>query len=151
MFLSYRLKINEWLQLNNYLAFVEILCRQLCIIFIYLTPYPNGYMFCFNHLHNLKLLTPISGLVKFIFERSLCGKKSQFLSTSGFCCYLEITFHNLRYILSDNTHDMLRYLFLDFIGHRSDCDQYFVHLFIREPCSTTPVPFFEPMLCLCFL
>ena len=44
-----------------------------------LTPLPNGYMYCFNHLHNFKLLTLISGLVKFISERSLSGKKSQFL------------------------------------------------------------------------
>ena len=34
MFLSYRLKINEWLSLNNYLAFVEVLSRKLCIISI---------------------------------------------------------------------------------------------------------------------
>ena len=35
MFLSYLSKINEWLWLDDYLAFVGILCMKLCIIFIY--------------------------------------------------------------------------------------------------------------------
>ena len=65
-----------------------------------LTPYPNGYMFCFNHLHNLKLLIHISDLVKTVSERSLFGKKSQFLSKSGFCCYLGIYLLQPGYILS---------------------------------------------------
>ena len=68
-----------------------------------LTLFPNGYMSCFNHLQKLKLLTPISGLVKFVFDRSLSGKKNQFLSKSGSCCYLGIYLLQPGYILSANT------------------------------------------------
>ena len=68
---------------------------KLCVIFIYFTPLPNGYMCCFNHLHNFKVLIPISGLVKFIFERSLSGKKSQFLFEVVFVVTLGFTFYNL--------------------------------------------------------
>ena len=73
----------------------------LCYLFI-CDPMPNGYECCFNHLYNLWVLIYISGLVKFVFERSLSGKKSQFLSKSVFCCYLGIYLYNLGYILSAN-------------------------------------------------
>ena len=63
---------------------------------------PNGSVYCFNHLYNLWVLTYIYGLVKSISERSLSGKKSQFLSKSGFAVTLGFTFHNLGYILSAN-------------------------------------------------
>ena len=53
-----------------------------------LTPLPNGYVYCFNHMHNVKVLIIIYGLVKIIFERSLSGKEIQFLSEVVFCCYL---------------------------------------------------------------
>ena len=45
----------------------------------------------------------ISGLAKYVFERSLSGKKSQFLSKSGFCCYLWDLPLQPGYILSANT------------------------------------------------
>ena len=63
---------------------------------------PNGSVYCFNHLYNIWVLTYISGLVKSISERSLSGKKSQFLSKSGFAVTLGFTFRNLGYILSAN-------------------------------------------------
>ena len=68
---------------------------KICVIFIYLNPLPNGYMCCFNHLHNFKVLIPISCPITFIFERSLSGKKSHFLSESGFDVTLRFPFTTL--------------------------------------------------------
>ena len=48
------------------------------------------------------MLTYIYGLVKFVSERSLSRKKSQFLSKVVVAVTLGFTFHNLGYILSAN-------------------------------------------------
>ena len=56
----------------------------------------------------------ISGLVKSVFERSLSGKKSQFLSKSGFCCYLWDLPLQPGYILSANKLASL-------LGNKSAC------------------------------
>ena len=93
--------LNKWLWLNGYLASDEFLCIWFYVIYFY-DPMPNGYACCFNHLYNLWVLIYISGLVKSVFERSLSGKKSQFLSKSGFCCYLGIYLLQPGYILSAN-------------------------------------------------
>ena len=49
------------------------------------------------------MLILISGLVKFIFERSLSGKEIQFLSEVVFAVTFGIYLLKPRYILSDNT------------------------------------------------
>ena len=63
---------------------------------------PNGYVYCFNHLYNLWVLTYIFGFVKSVSERSLSRKKSWFLSKSGFAVTLGIYFLQPEYILSAN-------------------------------------------------
>ena len=55
-----------------------------------LTPFPNGYMCCFNHLHNLNYWFQYLALLKFISERSLSGKKSQILSKVVFAVTLRL-------------------------------------------------------------
>ena len=57
-------------------------------------------MCCFNHLHNFKVLIPISGPIKFIFERSISGKKSQFLSEVVFAVTFGIYLLQPGYIMS---------------------------------------------------
>ena len=95
MFLSYRLKINEWLWLNDYLAFVEILCKNICIVFICFDSIAQWLYVLFQPSAKLKLLIPISGLVKFISNRSLFGKKSEFLSKAVFVVTLILPFTTL--------------------------------------------------------
>ena len=72
------------------------------VIYFICDSMPNGYVYCFNHLYNIWVLIYITGLVKSVFERSLSGKKSQFLSKSGFFYYLGIYLLQPGYILSAN-------------------------------------------------
>ena len=51
------LKLNEWLWLNGYLAFDKISCiLSLWYLYVYVTPFSNGYVYRFNHLYNLWVL-----------------------------------------------------------------------------------------------
>ena len=104
MFLSYSPKTMN--DCNSMVIFPLLKSHvwKLCIIFIYLTPFPNGYMCCLNHLHNFKVLIPISGPIKFIFERSLSGKKSQFLFEVVFVVTFGIYLLQSGCILSVNTY-----------------------------------------------
>ena len=68
---------------------------SLWYIYVYVTPLPNGYVYCFNQFIQIFECWFISGLVKSVFERSLSGKKSQFLSKVVFDVTLGFTFHNL--------------------------------------------------------
>ena len=61
----------------------------------FLNPLPNGYMCCFNHLHNFKLLISISGLVKIYIWEIPLWKEKPVSFHSSFCCYLKITFTTL--------------------------------------------------------
>ena len=100
-FFPIRLKINEWLWLDDYLTFVGILCMKLYIIFIYLTPFPNVYMCCFNHLHNLKYWFQYLALLN-LYLRDPSPKRKASFFLKWFCCYLGIYLSQIGYILSAN-------------------------------------------------
>ena len=96
------LKLNERLWLNGYLAFDKISCICLCNIFMYVWLHCPMVMCNVSTIYIIFECWFISGLVKSVFERSLSGKKSQFLSKSCFCCYLRIYLLQPGYILSAN-------------------------------------------------
>ena len=89
------LKLNEWLWLNGYLAFDKISCICLCDIFMYMWLHFPMVMSIVSTICILFECWFILGLVKSIFERSLSGKKSQFLSKVVFVVTLGFTFYNL--------------------------------------------------------
>ena len=95
MFLSYHPKINEWLWLDDYLAFVGISCMKLCIIFIYFDSISQWLYVLFQPSAKLKLLISISSLIKiYIWEIPLQKEKLVYFQ-SGLCCYLNISFTTL--------------------------------------------------------
>ena len=82
-------KINEWLWLSDYLAFVGILCMKLCSSLSIWLHCPVVYVL-FQPSTWFKYWFYISSLVKFICERSLSRKKSQFLSKVVFVVTLRL-------------------------------------------------------------
>ena len=82
------MKFNEWLWLNGNLAFDKISCICICDIFMYMWLHCPMVMYIVSTIYIIFECWFISGLVKFVFERSLSRKKIQFISESGFCCYL---------------------------------------------------------------
>ena len=88
-------ELNERLWLNGYLAFDKISRICLCDIFMYMWLHLPMVMCIVSTIYIIFECWFISSLVKSVFERSLSGKKSQFLSKSGFCCYLGIYLYNL--------------------------------------------------------
>ena len=88
-------ELNEWLWWNGYLAFDKISCICLCDIFMYMWLHFPMVMCIVSTIYIIFECWFISGLVKSVFERSLSGKKSQFLSKSGFVVTLEFIFYNL--------------------------------------------------------
>ena len=68
---------------------------SLWYLYVYMTPFPNGYVYFFNQFIQIFECWFISGLVKSGFERSLSEKKSQFLSKSGFVVAFGIYLCNL--------------------------------------------------------
>ena len=66
----------------------------LCYLYVYLTPLPNDCV-SFQPSIWFSSVDFISGLVKFIFERSLSGKEGQFLSEVVFAVTFGIYLCNL--------------------------------------------------------
>ena len=87
---------NQWMTVTKWLSFLSwnLMHMSLWYLYVYVTPFPNGY-FLFQPFIQFLSVWIISSLVKFVFERSLSRKKSQFLSKSGFVVILEFIFYNL--------------------------------------------------------
>ena len=90
MFLSYSPE-NQWMTVTEWLSFLcwDLMYEALYYIYLF-NSISQWYMCCFNHLLDLKYWFHISGLVKFICERSLSRKKSQFLSEVVFVVTLRL-------------------------------------------------------------
>ena len=88
-------ELNERLLLNGYLAFDKLLRIWFCDIFMYMWPHFPMVMCTISTIYIIFECWFISGLVKSLFEGSLSGKKSQFLSKVVFAITSRFTFHNL--------------------------------------------------------
>ena len=90
MFLSYSPE-NQWMTMTEWLSF---LCwdpvYEIFGLYLSFDSIAQWYMCCFNHLLDLKYWFHISGLVKFICERSLSRNKGQFLSEVVFVVTLRL-------------------------------------------------------------
>ena len=96
-----------WKSMNDYNWMIILPLLKFCVwsfvlyLFV-LTPLPNGYMCCFNHPHNLNCWVQYLTLLNLYLRDPSLERKASFFLKVVFCWYLKITFHNLRYILSDN-------------------------------------------------
>ena len=81
-------KLNEWLWWNGYLAFDKSHVYVFVIFLCICDSISQWLCVLFQPIYTIFECWFISCLVKSVSERSLYGKKSQFLSKSGFCCYL---------------------------------------------------------------
>ena len=110
--------VMEWLSC----LWKNLMHMSLWYLYVYVTPFPNGYLLFQPFIQFLSVWI-ISGLVKSVFERSLSGKKSQFLSKSGFVVTLEFIFYNLGtfWVLTDGKDPTTSYTFLMQTGSKPGC------------------------------